>query len=52
MECRMTAHLMMILEKSSLHKEFHEVEHHENGLSWSIEVDTDEPVGSTSLGEA
>ncbi|GKB82482.1 retrotransposable element Tf2 [Tanacetum coccineum] len=49
MACGMTAHLMTIIEKSSLHEEFHEVDHHENGASWSIEVDIGEPVGSTGL---
>nr|GEW80026.1 retrovirus-related Pol polyprotein from transposon TNT 1-94 [Tanacetum cinerariifolium] len=43
MECVMVAHLMTILEKSSLHEEFHEVDHHENGTSSSIAVDTGEP---------
>ncbi|GKA12561.1 hypothetical protein Tco_0692107 [Tanacetum coccineum] len=57
MECGMAAHLMTILEKSILHEEFREVDHHENGLlvdgaSWLIEVDTGEPVGLACLGAA
>ncbi|GJS61154.1 hypothetical protein Tco_0655938 [Tanacetum coccineum] len=52
MECGMTAHLMMILKKSNLHEEFHEVDHHENGASWLIKVDIGEPVGSTGHGAA
>ncbi|GJR29996.1 hypothetical protein Tco_1106228 [Tanacetum coccineum] len=49
MEYGMAAHLMTILEKFSLHEEFHKVDHHENGASWSTKVDTCEPVGSTGL---
>ncbi|GJX03618.1 hypothetical protein Tco_0189534 [Tanacetum coccineum] len=49
MECGMAAHLMTILEKSSLHKEFHEVDHHENGASYSREVDIGELVRSAGL---
>ncbi|GJU77068.1 hypothetical protein Tco_1274138 [Tanacetum coccineum] len=45
MECRMVAHLMTILEKSSLH----EVDHHENGASYSREVDIGELVRSAGL---
>ncbi|GKF32036.1 hypothetical protein Tco_0101834 [Tanacetum coccineum] len=40
---------MTILEKSSLHEEFHEVDHHEKGASCSREVDTGELVGSVGL---
>ncbi|GJU96410.1 hypothetical protein Tco_1321166 [Tanacetum coccineum] len=48
--------LMTILEKSSLHEEIREVDHHENmvilvdGASWSINVDTGEWAKSTALG--
>ncbi|GKG12815.1 hypothetical protein Tco_0347052 [Tanacetum coccineum] len=48
----MAAYLMMILEDSRLYEEFHKVDHHENGVSWSIEVNIGEPVGSTGLGVA
>ncbi|GKB93557.1 hypothetical protein Tco_0979694 [Tanacetum coccineum] len=52
---------MTILEKSSLHEEIHEVDHHENmvflvdgilvdGASWSIDVDTCELAKLTALG--
>nr|GEZ36770.1 hypothetical protein [Tanacetum cinerariifolium] len=56
MKYGMAAHLMMILEKSILHEDFREVDHHKSvglladGASWSIKVDTGEPVGSTVLG--
>ncbi|GKE34373.1 hypothetical protein Tco_1453695, partial [Tanacetum coccineum] len=47
---------MTILEKSSLHEEFHEVDHYESvdevlidGASYLREVDTGEPVGSSAL---
>nr|GEY27560.1 hypothetical protein [Tanacetum cinerariifolium] len=43
---------MTILEKSSLHEEIHEVDHHENGASWSIYVDTSESAKLTTLGAA
>ncbi|GJU87220.1 hypothetical protein Tco_1294766 [Tanacetum coccineum] len=42
MECGMAAHLMTILKKSSLHEEFHKVDHHEK-------FDTCEPVRSAGL---
>nr|GEY41651.1 hypothetical protein [Tanacetum cinerariifolium] len=32
MECGFVSHLVMILEKSSLHKEIHKVDHHEVGV--------------------
>ncbi|GKF15800.1 hypothetical protein Tco_0057262 [Tanacetum coccineum] len=41
MECEMAAHLMMILEKSSLHEEFHEVDQYKS-----------KPVGTSGLWEA
>ncbi|GJR18928.1 hypothetical protein Tco_0967455 [Tanacetum coccineum] len=57
MEYRMAAYLMTILENLILHEEFREEDHYEYGLlvdgaSWSIEVDTGEPVGSAGLGAA
>ncbi|GJS52912.1 hypothetical protein Tco_0626274 [Tanacetum coccineum] len=53
MEYGMAVHLMTILEKSILHEEFHEVDHHEiDGASSSIEFDIGEPVRSTCLREA
>ncbi|GKD95298.1 hypothetical protein Tco_1375135, partial [Tanacetum coccineum] len=48
----MAAHLMTILEKSILHEEFREVDHHEmliEGASYSREVDRGEPVRSAGL---
>ncbi|GKF95030.1 hypothetical protein Tco_0284730 [Tanacetum coccineum] len=41
---------MTILEKSRLHEEIHEVDHHENGASRSIDVDTGDSDISTALG--
>ncbi|GJU09699.1 hypothetical protein Tco_1132095 [Tanacetum coccineum] len=50
MECGMVSHSKMIHEKSSLHEEIHEVDHHENVVL--IDVETGDSVVSIALGAA
>ncbi|GKC76758.1 hypothetical protein Tco_1127532 [Tanacetum coccineum] len=52
MECGLVSHLMTILEKSSLHEEIREEDHHENVVFLSIDIDTGESAKSTALGAA